>query len=149
MLLAFWNEAWTAALANHLWQSIRVTGMAGLLLLSLRRFQHMAFQDLDKFNVSGGSMQELADLPQVSVLDHPVIDWTGITGRYDIRPDWTPDDSHFRGWGAIILHFAGGLNQLPPLSAAIRRQPGLQLETTMASVEVIVIDRIEKPAELD
>ena len=36
MFPAFWNEAWTAALANHLWQSTAVTGIAWLLSLSLR-----------------------------------------------------------------------------------------------------------------
>ena len=37
MLPAFWNDAWTAALANHLWQSTVVTGIAWLLSLSLRK----------------------------------------------------------------------------------------------------------------
>ena len=37
MLPAFWNEAWTAALANHLWQSTAVTGIVWLLALSLRK----------------------------------------------------------------------------------------------------------------
>jgi beta-lactamase regulating signal transducer with metallopeptidase domain len=35
-LPALWNEAWTAALANHLWQSTAVTGIAWLLAFSLR-----------------------------------------------------------------------------------------------------------------
>ena len=36
MLSGFWAEAWSATLANHLWQSTAVTGMAWLLALSLR-----------------------------------------------------------------------------------------------------------------
>ena len=34
---AFWNEGWTAALVNHLWQSMVVVGMAWLLALALRK----------------------------------------------------------------------------------------------------------------
>ena len=36
---AFWNEAWTAALVNHLWQCTLVTLVAWLLALSLHRNQ--------------------------------------------------------------------------------------------------------------
>jgi len=36
MLPASWSGAWTAAIANHLWQSTAVTGIAWLLTLSLR-----------------------------------------------------------------------------------------------------------------
>ena len=36
---AFWNEAWTAALVNHLWQSTVVVMIVWLLTLSLRDHQ--------------------------------------------------------------------------------------------------------------
>ena len=36
MLPASWNGAWTAAIANHLWQSTAVTAIAWLLTLCLR-----------------------------------------------------------------------------------------------------------------
>ena len=37
MFPSFWNEAWTAALVNHLWQStVVVLPMAWLLALALR-----------------------------------------------------------------------------------------------------------------
>ena len=35
----FWNEHWTAALVNHLWQSTAVAGMALLLTLALKKNQ--------------------------------------------------------------------------------------------------------------
>jgi uncharacterized protein (TIGR03435 family) len=31
------------------------------------------------------------------VLDKPVVDYTGLTGRWDFRVQWTPDESQFRG----------------------------------------------------
>ena len=34
---AFWNEGWTAALVNHLWQSMVVVGLVWLLAFALRK----------------------------------------------------------------------------------------------------------------
>jgi uncharacterized protein (TIGR03435 family) len=106
-------------------------------------------RDLGRLKVSNGSMQDLVSVLQSGVLDRPTIDRTRIAGKYDFSLDWTPDDSQFHAIGATIPHPAGSANQPPPLAAAIQRQLGLKLEPTMASVEVIVIDRIERPAELD
>jgi uncharacterized protein (TIGR03435 family) len=105
------------------------------------------FQDLGKLKVSNGSLQDLVNLLQFDVLDRPVLDRTGITGRYDFTLNWTPDDTQFRSWGAAIPHPTGGTNAPPPLSAAIQGQLGLKLDATMASVEIIVIDHVEKPVD--
>jgi uncharacterized protein (TIGR03435 family) len=51
--------------------------------------------------------------------------------------------------GAVITHPNGSINQPPPLTAAIQGQLGLKLDSTMASVEVIVIDHVEKPVEVN
>jgi uncharacterized protein (TIGR03435 family) len=106
----------------------------------------MSFQDLGKLNVRSGSMQDFITVMQSIVLDRPVIDRTGLTGRYKFTLDWTPDDSQFRSWGATIPHPAGATAP-PPLSAAIQGQLGLKLDSTMASVQVFVIDHVEKPVE--
>src|ERR1700739_1281526 len=39
ILPALWNEAWTSALINHLWQSTVVTLMVWLLALALKKNQ--------------------------------------------------------------------------------------------------------------
>jgi uncharacterized protein (TIGR03435 family) len=106
------------------------------------------FQDLGKLKVNHGSIQEFVFVMQSSVLDRPVVDRTGLTGRYDFTLDWTPDKSQFRSWGATIPH-PNGATAPPPLSAAIQGQLGLKLDSTMASVEVFVIDHVEKPTEVN
>ena len=111
--------------------------------------EDLHFQDLGKLKVNGGSMQEFVFVMQSSVLDRPVIDRTGLTGRYDFTLDWTPDDSQFRAWGAKIPHPAGGVDQPPPLTAAMQEQLGLKIESTMASVDTIVVDHVEKPEDAD
>jgi uncharacterized protein (TIGR03435 family) len=108
------------------------------------QMQGLFFQDLGKLKVSNETLQDFANLMQFEVLDRPVIDRTGLTGRYDFTLDWTPDESQFRTMGAVIPH-PTGTNAPPPLSAAIQGQLGLKLDYTMASVDIIVIDHVEKP----
>jgi uncharacterized protein (TIGR03435 family) len=58
-------------------------------------------------------------------IGRPVLDKTGLTGRYLIELTWAPDDD---------------------LIANIREQLGLNLESQKAAVDTLVIDHIEKPA---
>jgi len=109
----------------------------------------MYFQDLGKLKVSNGSMQDFVDVMQHYVLDRPVLDRTGIAGKYDFTLNWTPDDSQFLGLGVTIPHPTGSTNAPPPLSAAIQEQLGLKFDSTMASVEILVIDHVEKPIDSD
>ena len=80
-------------------------------------------------------------------LDRPMIDRTGITGRYDFTLDWTPDDSQFGGTGGKLVSLAESPSTLPSLYTAIQEQLGLKLEATKAAADVLVIDRVEKPSE--
>jgi uncharacterized protein (TIGR03435 family) len=106
----------------------------------------MLFQDLGKLKVNNGSMQDFVSV-MASVLDRPVVDRTGIAGRYDFTLNWTPDDSQFRSLGATIPHPTGSMNAPPPLSTALQEQIGLKLESIRAPIETLVIDHVEKPHE--
>jgi uncharacterized protein (TIGR03435 family) len=105
------------------------------------------FQDLGKLKVNNGSMQDFVSVMQFNVLDRPLLDRTGIAGKYDFTLNWTPDESQFRSWGATIPHPTASINQPPPLTAAIQGQLGLKLDSTVASVEILVIDHVEKPVD--
>ncbi|HUA59137.1 MAG TPA: TIGR03435 family protein [Verrucomicrobiae bacterium] len=72
-----------------------------------------------------------------------VTDATGIEGNFDFTLDWSPDDAPA---GASP---AGGTapQQFPPLVLALQEQLGLKLEQRKGPVEVLVIDRAERPAE--
>jgi uncharacterized protein (TIGR03435 family) len=90
------------------------------------------------------TMAEFAGVMQQAVLDRPVVDQTGIEGRYDCVLKWAPDDSQFGG------HPPGATqadSPLPNLSNAMQEQLGLRLDATKAPVDVLVIDRAEKPSE--
>lgn len=98
-------------------------------------------------HVTNANMADFAGLMQEAVLDRPVLDKTGLSGRWDFDLDWTPDDSQFSGMGAKIPPPTDGANQPPALYTAIQEQIGLKLDATKAPAEVMVIDHVEKPSE--
>jgi uncharacterized protein (TIGR03435 family) len=87
--------------------------------------------------ISGAT--ELAPLVGMlaGVLGRPVIDKTGLTGRFDINFRAAPPGAREGSPGAA----------LPPISTALEDQLGLKLQTGRGSVEVLVIDRLEMPTE--
>jgi uncharacterized protein (TIGR03435 family) len=77
------------------------------------------------------TMKLLAGALQRSIGD-PVLDETGLTGLYDLNLDFTSDENMA----------AEG----PRIFDAVQDQLGLKLEARKGPVEVIVIDRFEKPS---
>jgi uncharacterized protein (TIGR03435 family) len=82
---------------------------------------------------------------QGAAMDRPVVDQTGLTGRWDFRLEWTPDPSQFGGRAFSVG--PPDANRPPALFTAIQEQLGLKLESRRAAVDVLVIERVEKPSE--
>jgi len=91
-------------------------------------------------------IKDFAAQIQNVVLDRPVVDETGLSGRYDFTLSWTPDESQFTPITERIPPPTDPANAPPPLFTAIQEQLGLKLEAGNARADVIVIDRLEKPA---
>ena len=102
---------------------------------------------LGDLHVTNANMADFSSLMQESVLDRPVLDQTGLAGRFDFTLKWTPDDSQFAGMGAKIPPPTDSANAPPNLYTAIQEQIGLKLDATKAPAEVLVIDHVEKPSE--
>jgi uncharacterized protein (TIGR03435 family) len=68
-------------------------------------------------------------------MDRPVVDQTGLTGRYDFRLNWTFDESKAPVDGSAP----------PGIFTAIQEQMGLKLEAVKAQTDVLVIDKVERP----
>ena len=80
-----------------------------------------------------------------------VLDRTGLTGNYDFNMTWTPDQMPQRPPGApdgppqfngVAVDPNG-----PSLFTAVQEQLGLKLDSQRGPVEVLVVDRAEKPVE--
>jgi uncharacterized protein (TIGR03435 family) len=72
-----------------------------------------------------------------------VVDRTGLAGRYDFSLTWTPDSATGAGAGAGDGSQTAGES----IFTAVQEQLGLKLQPTKAPVDVVVIDRLEKPSE--
>ena len=110
---------------------------------------HMGNTEL---NATGLSMGDLAGMLSRN-LGTPVLDKTGLTGRYDLSLHWTPNDSQLAtfpgpgggepGTGAA----AAPTSASPSLFNAVQEQLGLQLEPRTVPMETLVVDHVEQPSE--
>jgi uncharacterized protein (TIGR03435 family) len=100
-------------------------------------------------------------------MDRPVLDQTELKGNYDFSLEWTPDErqrmafpggpggpppgpggtSPGPGVGERALHVGaseGASPSGPTIFAALQEQLGLKMEAKKRSVEILVIDHVEK-----
>lgn len=72
-----------------------------------------------------------------------VVDKTGLTGKYDIKLRWSPEDSHPNPDGG------GGGAEVPVVDffTAIQEQLGLKLIPAKGPVNSLVVDHVEKPSD--
>ncbi len=83
--------------------------------------------------LKNASMADLALILQFHV-DRPVLDQTGLKGRYDFKLQWTVDEAQTTAADAP-----------PGLFTAIQDQIGLKLERVKAPADVLAIDKVERP----
>jgi bla regulator protein BlaR1 len=81
-------------------------------------------------------------LPGLGNLDRPVVDQTGLSGRFDFTLEFAPE-----------LNRPAPPNSDPPSDPqgpafldALRDQLGLKLQPTKAPVQVLIIDHLERPS---
>src|SRR5260370_8238412 len=78
----------------------------------------------------------------------PVLDQTGLNGRYDFNLEWTRDPEELTGqFGRDERPKPAGTPDLSGSSifTALQEQLGLKLEPKTAPMEVIVLARVGKP----
>jgi uncharacterized protein (TIGR03435 family) len=105
----------------------------------------------DRANMSAGpkgrkltgnmSLDRLA-VALASSMDRPVVNFTGIKGLFEVKLEWTPDDTRTvasKSEGPLVNDAVDG----PSIYAALH-QAGLKLEPRKAPVEILVVDRAEK-----
>jgi uncharacterized protein (TIGR03435 family) len=116
-------------------ESKDVAGYALVVAKSGQKF-HEADRARDYFTSRPGliscrsaTMQDLAGA-LAGRLGRPVEDKTGLAAAYDLKLEWTPDEN--------------ASDVLPTLFTALQEQLGLRLETQKVSVDVVIVDHIEK-----
>ncbi|MGB6690231.1 MAG: TIGR03435 family protein [Terracidiphilus sp.] len=103
--------------------------------ISNRELSHSGERRFEMLDVT---MQQIADSLGLGgfALPLPVVDQTGLTGRYDAVLDFGPDGA------PPNADPSSDEIGLPPLPAALEKQLGIKLVKQNASVEVLVVDHI-------
>jgi uncharacterized protein (TIGR03435 family) len=100
---------------------------------------------LDQTGNGGGNVQtirytscSMADFAfgEQFFFDRPVIDQTGLAGKFDFTLRYTVDESRT----------AEDPNAPPGIFTAVQEQLGLKFEATKAAADVYVIDHVERPS---
>jgi uncharacterized protein (TIGR03435 family) len=74
----------------------------------------------------GTTMSTLAKLLSSRITDHPVVDRTGLGGRFAFRLEWAPEPDD------------------PSISIAVQEQLGLKLDSRSMLIEVITVTHAEQ-----
>lgn len=109
------------------------------------------FMGFDRLGATSITVDRM--IPMLSrMLGRTVIDKTGLTGKYDMQMQWTPDPAQLQ-----LMAPPGGLPpnmpqpQIDPngpsIFTALQEQLGLKLESQKGPVDILVIDSVEKPSE--
>src|SRR5436190_9958847 len=80
-------------------------------------------------------------------LDRPLINDTGLTGVFDLELQFSALRSALPGERVPGALGAGTPDETPTVFTVVQEQLGLKLESRRASVEILVIDRAERPSE--
>ena len=92
--------------------------------------------------VAGGTSMAALARSMSNQAGRIIVDSTGLTGGFDIELEFTPDPAAAGG-----LPPAAGDANLPSLFTAMEEQLGLKLVPQRGPVEMLVIDRVERPTE--
>ena len=120
--------------------ALTFSGKSGVLGPRLTRSTLDCMKELARCGFNGGNGHITAGWITVEMLANRlsnatqrlVVDRTGLSGRFDVELEWSPDQS---------------TSDKPSLFTALDEQLGLKLESVRAPVDVLVIDHVERPTE--
>jgi uncharacterized protein (TIGR03435 family) len=96
----------------------------------------------DHIEVEGANSAALLAEELSTEVGRDVVDKTGITGRYNLKLQWTPDDRAAPAQTGSPSAADSG----PSIFTALEEQLGLKLEPQKGPVTVLVIDHVEMPS---
>jgi uncharacterized protein (TIGR03435 family) len=76
-------------------------------------------------------------------VDRPILDKTGLAGKFDFVIEFTPQSNGFSPPGSEFRPDESG----PTFFEALKEQLGLKLDPQKGPVDVVVVDHVEQPSE--
>ena len=87
-------------------------------------------------------------IPMLSrLLGRSIVDKTGLTGKFDVNLEWTPDETQLMQLPPDVPKPSPSGSDGPSIFTAFQEQLGLKLESQKGPVEMFIIDHAEKPSE--
>ncbi len=93
--------------------------------------------------VRNSTMEQFAGFLQARIVDRPVVDKTGLKGKYDFTLTWRPDQ--LGPTPANAPPPPADLESRPDIFTAMQEQLGLRFQAEKTGVEVLVVDKASKP----
>jgi uncharacterized protein (TIGR03435 family) len=94
-------------------------------------------------NVPMAMLATSFSVPQMTGVDRPILDKTGLSGTFDFTLEFTPQINGPLPPGVNFQPDPTG----PTFLQALKEQLGLKLDSKTGSVEVIVVDHVDHPSE--
>jgi uncharacterized protein (TIGR03435 family) len=115
-----------------------------------RRFGTTAIRTLT-VEAQGMRIADFASGLLASRLDRPVVDKTGVAGKFNFHLEFSPAATASGSFGGEGTDNGGGSAPTtdsagPSIFTAIQEQMGLKLSSDKGPVEVLVVDHVEKPS---
>ena len=143
-------------MADRFHMSVRTeTHEANVYVLSIAKGGHKLTPDPegrggvrflgDAIESHGAPISFLA-VPLTQMLGRPVVDETGLDGRFKYKLEFRPDDAIKRAL-ALAGEPVPDDDPRPSIFTAIKSQLGLELQARKGPVTTVVIERIERPTE--
>ena len=88
--------------------TVAKTGMKMTKSLNQDGLAGLGLRGLGSVVGRSANMGNFRNFMQGFVMDRPVLDQTGLEGRYDFQLDWTPDEFQFSTLGVKAPHAPGG-----------------------------------------
>ena len=94
--------------------------------------------------VRNATMDQFAGFLQARIVDRPVVDKTGLSGKFDFTLTWRPDQLP---QGPNAPAPPADLESRPDIFGAMQEQLGLRFQAEKTAIDVLVIDAVSKPSE--
>lgn len=93
------------------------------------------------------TMDAIASSLQIGRLGQPVVNQTGLTGRYDFSLEWAPEPGTYgTGFGVASQDAQASDAQGLTFLEAVKDQLGLKLRPGKAPLKALVVDHVQRPS---
>jgi uncharacterized protein (TIGR03435 family) len=111
--------------------------------------QHRMSVGFGQISGQGAPISDLVGALSGQNLGRKIEDRTGLVGNYEIELKWSPETTQTQNFSSVedgLRPPASAPDAGPSIFTSLQEQLGLKLEPQKGSVDVIVVDHVERPS---